>query len=46
MMVPTITVENSFVGVHIPGPAIKLHTNVAYVTDKPVRYVVIILWLE
>ena len=36
-------IENSYAGVHVPGPTIRLHTNVAYVTNKPVRYVVIII---
>ena len=43
-------IENySYAGVHVPGPIIRLHTNVAYVTNKPVRYVVtiiLLLWLE
>ena len=39
-------IEILFAGVHVPGPIIRVHTNVAYVTNKPVRYVDILLRLE
>ena len=36
---------NNIAGVHVPGPTIRVNTNVAYVTNKPVRYVVIVILL-
>ena len=38
------SVKSPFAGVHVTGPTVRVHTNLAYVVNKPVRYAATIMF--